>query len=79
MSPDVQKALIAGGITAFGCEHFPMKRGHQDFSIVPCPDMFELDMNTKCWVQVRPTNLFFFISCQHFLGYDAGSTECGMR
>lgn len=51
MSPDGQKALLGGGITAWGSEHFPMKRGPRDYSIVPLPDMFELDLQTMCWVQ----------------------------
>lgn len=51
MSPDGQKALIAGGCTAYGCEHFKMHRCPQDYPIIPLPDLFELDLNTTCWVQ----------------------------
>ncbi len=51
MSPDGQKALIAGGVTAFGCEHFKMQRCPQDYGIIPLPDLFELDLTTTCWVQ----------------------------
>ena len=51
MSPDGQKALIAGGLTIFGCQHFKMKCCPQDYPLVPLPDIFELDLNTTCWVQ----------------------------
>ena len=52
MSPDGQKALIAGGITAFGSEHLC-----KPTSLSGCtellPDLFELDLNSTCWVQAR--------------------------
>ena len=51
MSPDGQKALIAGGLTAFGTEHFELERDPHDPFITPLPDLFELDLNTSCWVQ----------------------------
>ena len=51
MSPDGQKALIAGGVTAYGCEHFKMERDRRDFRTFPCPDVFELDLTSMCWVQ----------------------------
>ena len=51
MSPDGQKALIAGGVTAYGCEHFKMERDPRDYRTFPCPDVFELDLNSMCWVQ----------------------------
>ena len=53
MSPDGQKALIAGGSTAFGCNHFSMvHKGPQDPDTIPLPDLFELDLDTSCWVPV---------------------------
>ena len=59
MSPDGQKALIAGGITAYGCKHFSMERDANDYTAVPCPDIFQLDLNSMCWVQAcdHPTPL----------------------
>lgn len=54
MSPDGQRALLAGGILSYGCKHFPMKRRPEDYPPKPLPDMFELNLNTMCWVQVGP-------------------------
>ncbi len=51
MSPDGQKALIAGGLTAFGSKHIGTKIT-VDQCNVPLPDLFELDLATSCWVQV---------------------------
>lgn len=51
LSPDGQKALIAGGVTAYGCKHFKMERDPRDYGTFPCPDVFELDLNSMCWVQ----------------------------
>ena len=50
ISPDGQKAMVAGGITAFGSEHFGIQISATECS-VPLPDLFELDLNTTCWVQ----------------------------
>ena len=58
MSPDGQKALIAGGLTTCGCEHFRMKRCLQDYPLIPLPDLFELDLNTTCWVQAGSSHLY---------------------
>ena len=53
MSPDGQRALLAGGASSHGCQQrFPMKRQPKDEPPKPLPDMFELDLNTMCWVQV---------------------------
>ena len=52
MSPDGQRALLAGGILSYDCKHFPMKRWPEDYPPKPLPDMFELNLNTMCWVQV---------------------------
>ena len=51
MSPDGQKALIAGGTTTFHSDHFVTQHGLNDYKYVPLPDLFELDLNTTCWVQ----------------------------
>ena len=51
MSPDGQKALIAGGLSALGTEHFNLDRDPHDPVMLPLPDLFELDLNTSCWVQ----------------------------
>ncbi|CAL5228024.1 g11087 [Coccomyxa viridis] len=53
ISPDGQKAMVAGGITAFGSEHFSIQISATECS-VPLPDLFELDLNTTCWVQIVP-------------------------
>lgn len=50
MSPDGQRALLAGGILSNDCVHFPIRP--RDEPQKPLPDMFELDLNTMCWVQV---------------------------
>ncbi len=38
-------------LTAFGTEHFELERDPHDPFITPLPDLFELDLNTSCWVQ----------------------------
>ncbi len=53
MSPDGQKALIAGGTTAFSCKHFSLaERSPRDARVIALPDLFELDLSTACWVPV---------------------------
>ncbi|CAL5222059.1 g4358 [Coccomyxa viridis] len=55
MSPDGQKALIAGGTTAFSCKHFSLaERSPRDARVIALPDLFELDLSTACWVPIVP-------------------------
>ncbi len=51
MSPDGQKALIAGGTTVFGSPHFCMWPDPRDTFVMHLPDLFELDLSDICWVQ----------------------------
>ena len=57
MSPDGQKALIAGGLTTLDTEHFNLDRDPRDPAMIPLPDLFELDLNTSCWVQAGSLSL----------------------
>ena len=66
MSPDGQKALIAGGCTAFVCDHVPMQRDPDEYTCVPLADLFELDLNTTCWVQVSFCHATFTLRHRSF-------------
>ena len=50
MSPGGQQALLAGGTTAFICDHIRVSASPKYFGI-PLPDLFELDLKTTCWIQ----------------------------
>ena len=63
MSPDGQKALIAGGVTVLAGRHFCMERDPRDPFVIHLPDVFELDLNTTCWVQAGSSAHPYHISC----------------
>ena len=65
MSPDGQKALIAGGATVFGSAHFRMLPDPRDPMGIHLHDVFELDLIATCWVQARFSTHLPRLPCLH--------------
>ena len=63
MSPDGQKALIAGGATTFGSAHFLMQPDPHDPVVIHLHDVFELDLIATCWVQAGSSTHLQPIPC----------------